>query len=64
MREQVLDEDCAKVLMRQGAGRFHFMRAIAVFMVTQGVQSINDSKSFITAKENLETEITDKMVVV
>ena len=62
MHEQVLDEDLAVVVMRQGAGRFHFMRATAMFLVAQGVRCINDSKSFIAAKENSETSHQQKLV--
>ena len=38
------------------------MLAIAVFLAAQGVRSINDSKNIIMAKEEVETELTDRMV--
>ena len=41
----VLSGDRTKVFMRQGAGKLHFMLAIAVSLVAQGVRSINDSKN-------------------
>ena len=38
------------------------MLAIAVFLAAQGVRSINDSKNIITAKEEVETELANRML--
>ena len=38
------------------------MLAIAVFLAAQGVRSVNEFKNIITAKEEVETELTNRML--